>query len=307
MVYVWLDAVVVRKLIGQYVSEDIALMYFYTKDKKYLNSIPDRAKSLNIAYEEHRGETRMLNWLFANQILLVSNNYSWLQQIEMIRTFLHNGSIFYQNNVRYVEENHQTKGMSALAMIAMLFSEIKGTDQWKERALDSLEDYLNKEVYADSFQFERSTHYNKGDIINYFYPYQLALLNHIELRPIWENKMKGLFDALIKIDMPNKNAPTLKYGDGRCGFLEIDETMASGTALFADPTYNYFASSNVLVSDYLFFKQDQIDKLKSVKKIAPKMGSIALPETGYYVMRQGWQPDNLYMIINAGITPDKQD
>lgn len=311
-----------RHFTRQHQAKDIALMYFYTKNKKYLNRLPDLAKSLNTAYdkrlvesikggngayEAYRGGNRMINWLFAHQVLLASEDYTWQQQIELIRTFLHTASVFYQNHTQYVEGNHQTKGVTALALIAMLFPEIKGTDQWQERAFERIEEHLEKEVYEDGFQFERATSYHKGDILNYFYTYQLAQLNHIELRPIWENKINGLFNALMKIAMPDKNAPALQDGGGRLGFTKIDETMALGTALMGVSEYNYFASPIVSASNYWFLKQDQIDRLKSVQKLAPQIGSIVFPETGYFVMRQGWKPDNLYMIINAGITQEKPD
>jgi hypothetical protein len=311
-----------RKFIRQASAVDIALMYFYTKDKKYLNHITNLVKSLNAAYdkglvesikdgngayEAFRGGNRMFHWLFAHQVLLTSDDYTWQQQIEMIRTFLHTASVFYQNHPKYVEGNHQTRGMSALTLISILFPEIEGTDQWMDSSIKRIEEHLEKEIYADGFQFERSVHYHELDIDNYFYPYQMAQINHIELSAVWENKIKGMFDVLVKIAMPDKNAPALQDGGGRSGFVKIDETMALGTALFGDPGYNYFASPNVSVSKYWFLKHDQIDRLKYVNKIAPKIGSIVFPETGYYIMRQGWNPDNLYMIINAGITPEKPD
>ncbi|QWX85608.1 heparinase II/III family protein [Cellulophaga sp. HaHaR_3_176] len=311
-----------RHFTRQHQAKDIALMYSYTKDKKYLNRLPDLAKSLNTAYdkrlvesikdgngtyEAYRGGNRMVNWLFAHQVLLASNDYTWQQQIELIRTFLHTASIFYQNHTNYVEGNHQTKGVTALALISMLFPEIKGTDKWQERAFKRIEEHLEKEVHTDGFQFERATSYHSGDILNYFYTYQLAKINHIKLRPIWESRIKGLFDALVKVAMPDKNAPALQDGGGRLGFMNISGTMALGTALFGDSGYNYFASTNVSASHYWFLQQNQLDKLKTVEKATPNISSVIFPETGYYVMRQGWKPDDLYMIINAGLTPEKPD
>ncbi|MDA3816461.1 MAG: heparinase II/III family protein [Prolixibacteraceae bacterium] len=313
-----------RHLTRQHKAGSIALLYHYTGEKKYLDYIPEQAKSLNNAfnnnqyeiiedgngaYEVYRAGNRVYNWLQVHQILLASEEYSTSQQLEMIRTFLHTAAKLYHQSPKYREGNHQTRGMSALAMLAFLFPEIEGADLWKERALTRLEEHLEKEIYPDGFQFERSVHYHISDIENYFYPYQLAKLNGLELEPVWENRIKGLFDVLLKIEMPNKKAPVLQDDTDNpwAEFNEIDHTMALGTVLFGEPEYASFASSKVESDYYWFLKPGQLERLSSVKEKEPVIGSCALPQTGYYVMRSGWGKDDLYMIVSAGITPDKMD
>lgn len=311
-----------RHLTRQHKAGSIALLYYYSGDKKYLNYIPEQAASLNAAfnnnqfetiedgngaYEAYRAGNRMFNWLQVHQILLASNEYSTEQQLEMIRTFLHTAANLYNENPEYKEGNHQTRGMSALAMLAFLFPEIKGAQLWKTTALQRLEEHLEKEIYPDGFQFERSVHYHIDDIENYFYPYQLAQINGIELKPIWETRIKGLFDVLLKIAMPSKKAPVLQDDTDSpwAEYNEIDNTMALGAVLFGEPDYVYFASSKVASDYYWFLKPEQLARLKSVKKNEPQLSSCELPETGYYVMRNGWDDEDLYMIVSAGITPEK--
>jgi len=313
-----------RHLTRQHKAASIAFLYHYTGEKKYLDYIPEQAKSLNTAFNNHQVETiedgngayeayragnRMFNWLQAHQILLASNEYSGSQQLEMIRTFLHTAANLYHHNPKYTEGNHQTRGMSALAMVAFLFPEIKGAAEWKELSLQRLEEHLENEIYADGFQFERTVHYHIDDIENYFYPYQLAQINHISLNPIWETRIKGLFDVLLKMATPNKNAPVLQDDTDSpwSEFNKIDDTMALGAVLFGNPEYVYFASSKVASGYFWFLKPKQLARLKTVKKEEPRIGSCALPETGYYIMRNGWDEDDQYMIISAGLTPNKKD
>ena len=313
-----------RHLGRQHKAGDIAILYFYTKDKKYINYIPEQAESLNKAfnlglvetikdgngaYEVYRAGNRMYNWLFAHQVLLATTEYSWQQQLEMIRTFLHTGAQLSYYNPAYKEGNHQTRGMSSLALLSFLFPEIEGTQNWKNQSLKLLEEHLQKEIYPDGFQFERSVHYHIADIENYFYPFVLAEINQIELNPIWEDRLKGLFDVLVAIATPDNNAPVLQDDTDSpwAEFNRIDEAMALGTILFAKPEYNYFASSKVPSSYYWFLKQDQLHRLSSVTKTKPKIGSCDLPESGYYIMRQGWDKDDLYMVISAGLSAEKPD
>ncbi len=313
-----------RHLTRQHKAGSIAFLHHYKNDKKYLDYILEQAASLNAAfnnnqfetiedgngaYESYRAGNRIFNWLQTHQILLASDEYSKDQQLEMLRTFLHTAAKLYQHNPVYTEGNHQTRGMSALAMLSFLFPEIKGADQWKNLSLQRLEEHLEKEIYADGFQFERTVHYHIDDIENYFYPYQLAHLNEIDLAPIWETRIKGLFDVLLKIAMPNKKAPVLQDDTGSpwAEMNEIDKTMALGAVLFGEPDYAYFASSAVASDYYWFLKSEQLASLNSVKKQKPQLESCALPETGYYIMRQGWNDDDLYMIVSAGLSHEKPD
>lgn len=313
-----------RHLARQHKAPSIALTYFYSGDKTYLNYIPEQARSLNLAfnrneyeliedgngaYEAYRAGNRMFNWLQAHQFLLASPYYSTTQQLEMLRTFVHTAAQLNHFNDRYVEGNHQTRGMSALAMLSILLPEFQGAEKWRERAFKRLQEHLEKEIYPDGFQFERTVHYHIDDIENYFYPWQLARINGVQLDSIWDNRMRGLFDVLLKIAMPNKKAPVLQDDTDSpwAEFNEIDETMALGTVLFGEPSYRYFASSKVASEYYWFLKSDQLKQLKTAKKHTPETGSCCLPYSGYYVMRNGWDEDDSYLIVSAGITPEKPD
>ncbi|MRT92499.1 heparinase II/III family protein [Ancylomarina sp. 16SWW S1-10-2] len=313
-----------RHLTRQHKAGDIALLFYYTGNTDYLHYIPSQAKSLNEAfdknefetiedgngaYEAYRAGNRMYNWLFVHQCLLASDQYTWQEQLVMIKTFLHTGAKLYHHNPKYNEGNHQTRGMSALGMLAILFKEIKGADAWWTRATDRLEEHLEKEVYADGFQFERSVHYHIDDIDNYFYPYQLAKLNGVKLNPIWDQRLKAMFDVLVKIAMPTKNAPVLQDDTDSpwAEYNEIDDIMSLGVALFASKECKYFASKKLPSKYYWLLNGTQVEEFKNIKKLKPKVSSTELEETGYYIMRDGWNRDDLFMIISAGLTKEKPD
>lgn len=313
-----------RHLTRQHKAGDISFLYHYTKDTTFLKYIPTQAKSLNEAfdnqlvetindgngaYEVFRAGNRMFNWLFVHQILLASPEYTWQDQLTMIKTFLHTGAQLYQHNKSYNEGNHQTRGMSSLAMLSILFKDIKGTDLWLERSKNLLEEHLNKEINADGFQFERSVHYHVADIKNYLYPYQIAKANSINLGEIWEIKIKVLFDALTKIALPDKNAPVLQDDTDApwSEYNEIGDIMALGTVLFNSAEYKYFASKKIASKDYWFLSQQQIESFDKIKPEKPKITSAEFASTGYYIMRNGWNKDDLYMIISAGLSVEKPD
>lgn len=313
-----------RHLTRQDKAKDIALMYYYLHDNSYLNYIPEQAKSLNEAFNKGMVETieddngayealhagkRIFNWLFAHQIFLASGQYTWPQQLEMIKTFLHTAAQLEVHNQKYKEGNHQTLGVSSLALLAILFPEIHGSDIWMKTAMNRLEEHLTKEIYSDGFQFERTIHYHIADIENYFYPWQLAQINKIELGPLWKQRMKGMFDVLVQMATPAKTLPVLQDDTDSpwAEYNEMGEIMALGAAIYKDPSWSYFASSKVSPTMYWLLTGEQLLASKSTKKQKPTIGSAELPQTGYYVMRQGWNNEDKYMVISAGLTPEKPD
>lgn len=313
-----------RHLTRQEKAKDIALSYCFTSDSVLLDYIPEQARSLNEAFNKGLVETieggngayealhagkRMYHWLFANQLFLASDNYNWKQQIEMIRTFLHTAAQLEQNNRKYKYGNHQTLGVSALAQLAILFPEIKGSDIWLSTAITRLEEHLEKEIYPDGFQFERTVNYHISDIENYFFPWQLARHNNLQLSPIWDQRMEGLFEVLIKLATPDKTLPVLQDDTDSpwAEYNELDEAMALGTALFSKPSFNYFSSGEVSPALFWYLTDKQIAALSSDLKENPSFGSTELVNTGYYVMREGWNDEDKYMIISAGLTPEKPD
>ncbi len=319
------DAYALRHLARQHKMVDIALQYYYRdRDNNQVAYFKNQLKSLNAAlaqneyetlesgngvYEVFRSGYRILNWLQIHNLFLNSDAYTDQDQLITIATLLQHASNLYKSNTEFQSGNHQTRGMSALAMLAILFKDFKDADIWYERAMSLLEGHLEKEINSDGFQFERSVHYHISDIENYFYVYQLAQNSQVNLSPTFENKLKSLFTTLIKIAYPDKSAPVFS-DDTDAPWAEsndIKETLTLGYLLFDDPEMGYFAGNSVSAKLYWFLKDEQLDRLNNINRSKPSYKSLALEKTGYYIMREGWDKNDAMLVISAGLDPDKPD
>ncbi len=319
------DAYAMRHLARQHKMVDIALYYFNSgKDPKYILYFENQMRSLNAAlvadkyetiedgngvYEAFRSGYRILNWLWVHNMFLNESEYSDEDQLRTIATLLQHGQHLYETNDVFVPGNHQTRGMSALAMLSILFRDFDGTDLWFERSMLRLSEHLEREINEDGFQFERSVHYHMSDINNYYYVYQLAKINGIEIDKAWEDKLRGLFTTLVKIAYPDRSAPVLQ-DDTEIPWAEkndISAAMTLGYLLFEDPEFGYFASNKVDDRVYWFLSNDQIKILENIQEQKPDYGSLSFNETGYFVMRQGWGEADKMMIITAGLDDEKPD
>ncbi len=319
------NAYALRHLARQHKMVDIAFHYFNDqRDPKYIDYFTNQMRSLNSAlvqgqyekiedgngvYEVFRAGYRVMTWLWIHNMFLNEQAYSDQDQLQTIATLLQHGAHLFNRNDSFRPGNHQTKGMSSLAMLSILFRDFEGTDQWYSRSMLRLKEHLLQEINADGFQFERSVHYHMSDISNYFYVYQLAKISEIKVEAVWADKLRSLFTTLAKIAYPDKTAPVLQddteipWGEKN----EIAAVMTLGYLLFENPEFGYFAADQVNGKSYWFLQKRQLELLADIQQKRPKYGSLAFPNTHYYIMREGWQPNDKMMIISAGLDDEKPD
>ncbi|WP_445738547.1 heparinase II/III family protein [Mariniflexile sp.] len=319
------NAYALRHLARQHKMVDIAFYYNYqNKDAAYLNYFKNQLKSLNAAlltenyetiedgngvYEAFRSGYRILNWLQIHNMFLGENGYSDEDQLLTIATLLQHASNLYETNTEFVPGNHQTRGMSALAMLSILFRDFKDADTWYELAMEQLGAHLDKEINDDGFQFERTVHYHISDIDNYYYVYQLAKNSHLKVDDFWESKLKSLFTTLTKIAYPDKSAPVLS-DDTDTPWAEkndISGALTLGYLLFEDPEMGYFANNHVEEKMFWYVSDPQLKMLNNIQSTTPVFKSVTFPTTGYYIMREGWKPKDKMMIISNGLDKEKPD
>jgi hypothetical protein len=263
----------------------------------------------NGVYESFRAGYRVMNWLQIHALFLGSESYDWRDQLDLVRSLLHTAAILQRKNVSFRYGNHQTRGVVALAMVAILFRDFSGTRAWYDQAMSILGQHLEKEVNADGFQFERSVHYHVGDIYNYFQVMQLAQLNNYPVPPAWRGKLESMFDAAVTLARPDRHLPVLQDDTDRpwAEYNEMGDFMLLGSMLFNDPVYNYFAGETVAPAVYWWLRDEQIAAIGSLERQRPALGSDALPDTGYYVMRDGWAAGDHHLVISAGLSAQKPD
>lgn len=319
------NAYALRHLARQHKMVDIAYQYHYqNKEAKYIDYFTKQLASLNSSfhkgayekiedgngvYEAFRSGYRVLNWLHIHNLFLGQVDYSDEEQLTTIATLLQHGAHLYKRNAKFHAGNHQTRGLSALAIVAILLRDFEGTDKWYAHAMDLLEEHLRKEINEDGFQFERTVHYHISDIGNYYYVYQLAKISKLTVKPFWKEKLKSLFESLIKIAYPDKSAPVLSDDTDNpwAEKNDISGALTLGYLLFEAPEMGYFANKKVQAKMFWYVTDKQLEMLNNIEIKVPTMKSVEFPVTGYYIMREGWKATDKMMMISAGLDAKKPD
>jgi len=172
-----------------------------------------------------------------------------------------------------------------------------------------LGEHIDKEINEDGFQFERTVHYHMSDIGNYFYVYQLAQKSKLKVDKEWEVTLHSLFETLVKIAYPDKSAPVFS-DDTDIPWAEkndISNALTLGYVLFQNPSFGYFSNTKVEAKMYWYLDAKQLESLSNIKSKKPKYESLSFPQTGYYLMREGWNKKDKMMVISAGLDAEKPD
>ncbi|HCA78918.1 MAG TPA: hypothetical protein DEP53_04210 [Bacteroidetes bacterium] len=263
----------------------------------------------NDVFERFYGGHRIRNWIMMHHLLLASPLYTADDQVLMLKLVLLHGAKLADQSKSFHWGNHQLVGLVALYELSTLFPEFRSAVPWHAQSRKLILEHLEKEIAPDGFQAERSSHYHKLDIANYFLVLQLARLNGETLPPVFHERFRRMFQAMADVAMPNKCMPILQDVSDSLDVRSdrIDDEMSLGALLFENRTFRYFGKNEFPASLYWYFDRNAASRYRSLRPEPPSFTSFALAQTGYYVMRTGWGASDSYLLIDGGLAADKPD
>lgn len=167
--------------------------------------------------------------------------------------------------------------MNGLAHIAILCPVFHTSKEWLAFAFDRLGKELKRQFYADGFQFELSTNYHDVVINNYQRTIQLAKAYEVPVPQAFLDDLEEAVRLHVRIMMPNGKVPDLN--DGRM----------KDAAVFIRPKMGLYPGR----SDFAWV----VSQGREGK--CPEYTSLALPYSGFMVMRNGWEKDSLWGLLDA--------
>ncbi len=167
--------------------------------------------------------------------------------------------------------------MNGLAYVSILCPEFKKSKEWLNFAFERLGKELKRQFYADGFQFELSTNYHDVVINNYQRTIQLAKAYHVAVPQEFMEDLENAVRLYVRMMMPNGKIPDLN--DGR--MKEAAVFIQPKLILYPDcPDFNWVVSHG-----------------KEGRR--PDYDSLALPDSGYMIMRNGWTENSLWGLFDA--------
>ena len=290
--------------------------YWLTSDERYSETFVSHLES----WMDQNPPKLGIHWLSSLEIAFRSISWIWalhfFKQSPSLSTETFRRALkFLYLNARHLENylstyfspnTHLTGEALGLFYLGQLFPEFKEAARWKNTGRRILLEQLPIQVKRDGVYFEHASYYHRYLADFYIHFLLLAQLNDERLPAEVEHKLTGLLDHLQYITRPDGTTPLFGDDDGgRLMFFDkpapndFRSTLAVGAALFRRGDYKFVAKQPAEEILWLLGPH-AVKQFLELPRAEPQKQSYAFPESGYYVMRDGWDAGANYLLFDAG-------
>ena len=169
-----------------------------------------------------------------------------------------------------------------MAFIAIMFPQFKDATTWRNEAFRRLTAETAIQVYPDGHQKELSMGYHTGCINWFFRTYELAKLNNMDncFVDSYLETIQKMCEVPMKIGFPD--GTSVPFGDGWSGKPgQYNRSFRQWAELFDRKDFLFLATGGK-------------------EGIEPAQKNFALPQSGIYSMRSGWNPNAICLVMKCG-------
>ncbi|MCP9493815.1 MAG: heparinase II/III family protein [Pyrinomonadaceae bacterium MAG19_C2-C3] len=258
------------------------------------------ASSLEVAF-------RLISWLWAFHFFKDSPSLD-RQTFSRATKFLyiHARHLETYLSTYFSPNTHLTGEALGLFYTGTLLPEFRRARVWRATGERILCDEINRHVRADGVYFEQSSFYHRYTTDFYTHYVLLKRANGEVVDDKVKDRLRLLFEHLTAITQPDGRTPF--YGDddgGRlvkldgCELNDFRAALINGAIIFGREDFKFVAGDAGEENLWLHGTSGLrvYDKLAASE---PQTTSQAFGESGYFVMRDGWQTDSNYMLLDCG-------
>lgn len=197
--------------------------YLYTQDEKYAREIVSQITAWIKANPYEFG----VNWSVAMEVAIRAVNWVWayyliIESKALTTDFLalwltslrqHGEFIFKNLEDGWPRTNHLIADLTGLAHLGILFPEFPEAEKWQKTALTRLWEELDRQVYPDGVDYEASTAYHRLVTEMVLSVVALCVINHVEIPPTAEARLKTMLDVILAYTAPDGLAPQIGDAD----------------------------------------------------------------------------------------------
>lgn len=220
---------------------------------------------------------RCLIWPTVYGVLQESPRFTPRVRSAMLR-FLYDHAVFLTRHTN--KTNHLLREANGLAHLSACFPEFAEAEDWWDIATSRLVDALDTQVNIDGSHFELCTTYQVLALEEFEYALQLLNQRNDPRATDMAGRLKTMYRALAFVTLPDGSLPLI--GDG---FLPKDfdwsARLEKAARKFRDPEMIYIAT-------------------RGEDGAAPSNPSVAVPDAGWHVMRDGWEHTSRYLLFECG-------
>jgi hypothetical protein len=223
-------------------------------------------------------------------------------RVTFLKLLLEHAEFLYTASERHIAHNWEVAMMVALLELAHALPGFRDSTRWKERAVERFTQNMRDCVLDDGGYWERSE-YHFSAILEYAVAWRALREAGEPIPPEWPDALQRMYEWAMWVLTPQRQYPPVghaAFGGGRSYVSRFDEERWGG--LPEDSMVPVLGEA----AD-LFPERSDFGWFETGRGRPPERTSRVLPHTGWLVMRSGWEPDDLYLIMNYNGSPDVID
>lgn len=291
----------------------LAKAYRLTDDRRFASELIDQWRH----WQRENPYPRGINWASSLEVAFRCLSWLWLYFLlegtpamtpefrqQWLRAMALSGRHIELYLSTYFSPNTHLLGEAvALYFIGTLCPELRSSLRWKRRGWEIVLRESERQVRPDGFYFEQSTYYHVYALDFFLHARVLASLNDMPFPPEYDRRLEQMLDALAVLC--RAGAPS-RWGDDDGGRVfdsrrnraeHLSDPLATGAVLFGRGDFKTSAGEPREETIWLLGEQG-VAEFDRIEAKQPSMCSVALPETGLYVMSSSER--KLQGVIDAG-------
>ena len=207
---------------------------------------------------------------------------------------LYQHGLFIEHNLEYafVRGNHFLSNVAGLVTLGALFQDHEFGRRWYQWGVRQLEVEMQRQVYADGVNWEKSTSYQRLVLELFVVPTILAERNGYRFSKQYRDRLHSMFQFIAAYQRPDGTIPLVGDADDARLFRirrkddinDLRHILSTGAVMYEDPELRDAAGG--FRQDALWlFGGEGFERFRLVRGEAPAPTSQEFPEGGFYVMR----------------------
>jgi len=310
------DAKVVWELNRFQFAFDLGKAYAFTGDDRYaeayFNSFADWCaknppgvgvnwcSSLELAF-------RAVSWVWGHYFFLGCGTYNADAAWRLVRWLVIHARRIKAYLSYYTAPNTHLLGEAlSLFYIGLFLPELREAEGWKRLGLEVLIGESEKQIRPDGGYFEQATYYHRYALDFYQQLIILCDLNDIELPGSLHARIEKMTEFALYAMLPNGHLPMIGDSDGgkalqleRCDPNDARPALATGAVLFDRGDFKWGAGRLREETIYLLGGEGA-EAFAGIRSAPPSRTSVRYPDTGWFFLRSGWEPDANYLHFDCG-------
>jgi hypothetical protein len=250
---------------------------------------------------------RSISWMWTIFFLLPSESLEENALRRIVTSLFAQLDHIYRYPSVYTSPNTHLIGEAAALFIGgLVFQELPRAQEWQRFGTITLVNEMRRQVSEDGVYGEASSYYHCHAADFYLQALALARLNRFPFPDWMWPRLEKMFEFVMHISRPDGSLPLIGDDDGGRAlalsaedYSSFRDGLCSGAVLFGRADFKHQAAG-FWEETFWLLGEAAWPIFDAVVASHPAQLERSYPESGYFVQRSGWRPEDTHLTFDCG-------